>query len=125
MSLVGTGFIIVGLFFLLVAAIGTVRLPDVFTRSHAVGMTDSIGGFFVLTGLALCQGFGTNLVRILIVLALLYLLNPVITHATVRAALRSGLKPWSKEQQPSANVVDGMVGVESAGPQSGRGLLGQ
>jgi len=125
MFLVGTGFILVGVFFLLVAAIGTVRLPDVFTRSHAVGMTDSIGGFFVLTGLALCQGFTTNLVRILIVLALLYLLNPVITHATVRAALRSGLKPWTKEQQLSANVVDGMVGAESAGPQSGRSLPGK
>ena len=33
-------------------------------------------------GLALYQGFSTNLVRILIVLVLLYLLNPVITHAT-------------------------------------------
>ena len=125
MFLVGTGFILVGLFFLLVAAIGTVRLPDVFTRSHAVGMTDSIGGFFVLTGLALCQGFSTNLVRILVVLALMYLLNPVITHATVRAALRSGLKPWTKEQQLSASAVDGMVGVESAGPQSGRSQPGQ
>jgi multicomponent Na+:H+ antiporter subunit G len=125
MFLVGTGFILAGLFFLLVAAIGTVRLPDVFTRSHAVGMTDSIGGFFVLTGLALCQGFSTNLVRILIVLALMYLLNPVITHATVRAALRSGLKPWTKEQQLSANAVDGMVGVESAGPQSGWSQPGQ
>ena len=107
------------------AAIGVVRLPDVYTRSHAVGMTDSIGGFFLLTGFALYQGFSTNLVRILVVLVLLYLLNPVITHATVRAALRSGLKPWTKEQQLSANVVDGMVGVESAGPQSGRSQAGQ
>ena len=35
--------------------------------------------------------------KILIVLGLLYLLNPVIAHATIRAALRTGLKPWSKE----------------------------
>ncbi len=64
MSLVGIGFILVGLFFVFVAAIGDVRLPDVFTRSHAVGMTDSIGGLFLLIGLALYQGFSTNLVRI-------------------------------------------------------------
>jgi multicomponent Na+:H+ antiporter subunit G len=98
MSLVGIGFILVGLFFVLVAAIGVVRLPDVYTRSHAVGLTDSLGAFFLLIGLALYQGFGTNLVKILVVLVLLYLLNPVITHATVRAALRSGLQPWSKEK---------------------------
>jgi multicomponent Na+:H+ antiporter subunit G len=98
MSLIGMGFMLVGLFFLLVAAIGMVRLPDVYTRSHAVGMTDSIGACFLLTGLALYQGFSGNLVKILVVLVLIYLLNPVITHATVRAALRSGVKPWSKEK---------------------------
>ena len=38
MSLVGIGFILVGLFFVFVAAIGVVRLPDVYTRSHAVGL---------------------------------------------------------------------------------------
>lgn len=98
MPFIGIAFIIVGLFFLLVAAIGMVRLPDVYTRSHAVGLTDSLGALFLLTGLALYQGFNANMVRVLIVLALLYLLNPVITHATVRAALRCGLKPWTKEK---------------------------
>ena len=92
MSLIGMAFMVIGLFFLLVAAIGMIRLPDVFTRSHAVGLTDSVGALFLLTGLALYQGFNANMVRVLIVLALLYLLNPVITHATVRAALRSGVE---------------------------------
>ncbi|MEO1971265.1 MAG: monovalent cation/H(+) antiporter subunit G [Pirellulaceae bacterium] len=91
------GLILVGLFFLLVAAIGVIRLPDVYTRSHAVSLTDSLGAFFLLGGLALYEGFSTNMVKILVVLVLLYLLNPVIAHATVRAAHRSGLKPWSKE----------------------------
>lgn len=98
MSLIGIVFITIGLFFLTVAAVGMIRLPDVFTRSHAVGLTDSVGALFLLTGLALYQGLGANMVRVLLVLALMYLLNPVITHATVRAALRSGLKPWSKEK---------------------------
>ncbi len=91
------GLIAAGLFFLVVAAIGIVRLPDVFTRSHAVSLTDSLGAFFLLAGLAVHQGFGPNTFRILIVLALLYLLNPVIAHATVRAALRSGEKPVGED----------------------------
>ena len=97
MTPVAIGLMLVGLFFLFVAAVGVLRLPDVFTRSHAVSLTDSLGAFFLLGGLALYQGFSTNLVKILIVLVLLYLLNPVITHATVRAAFRSGLKPWTRE----------------------------
>ena len=98
MSLIAIVLILAGLFFLIVAAIGMLRLPDVFTRSHALSLTDSLGAFLVLVGLAIYQGFSLNLLKILVVLALLYLLNPVISHATIRAALRSGLKPWVREQ---------------------------
>lgn len=98
MSLIAIVLILAGLFFLVVAAIGMLRLPDVFTRSHALSLTDSLGAFLVLAGLAIYQGFSLNLLKILVVLALLYFLNPVISHATIRAALRSGLKPWVREQ---------------------------
>ena len=87
-------FLVLGLFFLLVAAIGMVRLPDVFARSHAVGLTDTMGAFFMLVGLAIYEGLSLNTLKILVVLALLYFLNPVVTHATIRAALRAGVKPW-------------------------------
>ena len=96
-SPIAIGLILIGLFFLFAAAVGVLRLPDVFTRAHAVSLTDSLGALFVLTGLALYQGFNANFIKILIVLILLYLLNPVIAHATVRSALRCGLKPWSRE----------------------------
>ena len=98
MSLIAIVFILAGLFFLIVAAIGMLRLPDVFTRSHALSLTDSLGAFLVLAGLAIYQGFSLNLLKIFVVLGLIYLLNPVISHATIRAALRSGLKPWVREQ---------------------------
>jgi multicomponent Na+:H+ antiporter subunit G len=38
-----------------------------------------------------------NVLKILSVLSLLYLLNPVIAHATLRAAVRAGLKPWERK----------------------------
>ena len=46
MNILSIIFIVAGLFFLIVAAIGVVRLPDVFSRSHAVSLTDSLGGLF-------------------------------------------------------------------------------
>lgn len=99
MSVAVTAMIAVGLFFLVVAAVGMVRLPDVYTRSHAVSLTDALGAFFVLMGLATYHGFSTNTFRILVVLALLILVNPVISHATVRAALRSGQKPVAEDRR--------------------------
>ena len=98
MEYVSAGLMTVGLLFMVVAAVGMVRLPDVYTRSHAVALTDSLGAVFLLAGLAVQQGFSPNALRILVVLALLYVLNPVIAHATMRAARRSGLKPWTKEK---------------------------
>ncbi|MCH2115688.1 MAG: monovalent cation/H(+) antiporter subunit G [Pirellulales bacterium] len=89
--------ILVGLFFLVVAAIGVLRLPDIYTRCHAVSLADSLGAFFLLAGLSLHASTNMVLVKILAVLVLLYLLNPAIAHLTVRAAHRSGLKPWSRE----------------------------
>ena len=97
MEILSMIFIVAGLFFLIVAAIGMIRLPDVFSRSHAISLTDSLGAFLMLIGIALHEGLGTNMLKILVVLSLLYIINPVITHATVRAALRSGIKPWKKK----------------------------
>jgi multicomponent Na+:H+ antiporter subunit G len=97
MEILSMIFIVAGLFFLIVAAIGVIRLPDVFSRSHAISLTDSLGAFLMLIGIALHEGLGTNMLKILVVLSLLYIINPVITHATVRAALRSGIKPWKKK----------------------------
>jgi multicomponent Na+:H+ antiporter subunit G len=97
MEILSIIFILAGLFFLIVAAIGIIRLPDVFTRSHAVSLTDSLGAFLLLIGIGIYEGLSLNLLKILAVLSLLYLQNPVIAHATLRAAVRAGLRPWEEK----------------------------
>jgi multicomponent Na+:H+ antiporter subunit G len=91
--------IVVGLIFLVIGSIGMLRLPDVFSRAHALSLTDSLGAILVLLGLAVYEGFTINFLRIIVVLILVYLLNPVISHATIRAAYRSGLRPSKKENK--------------------------
>ncbi len=91
--------VLAGVFFLSVAAIGMIRFPDIYTRSHALSLTDTLGAFLVLAGLAIHHGPSLNALKILLVLTLIFILNPVISHATVRAALRAGLKPWTREKQ--------------------------
>ncbi len=91
--------VLAGVFFLSVASIGMIRFPDIYTRSHALSLTDTLGAFLVLAGLAIHHGPSLNALKILLVLTLIFILNPVISHATVRAALRAGLKPWTREKQ--------------------------
>ena len=94
-----TLLICIGLFFLTVAAIGIVRLPDVFSRSHAFSITDTLGTFFVLTGVAFHQGLTLGDVKVFLILLTLWHLNPVISHVILRAALRTGISPWVKEKK--------------------------
>lgn len=99
MTVLAIGLIVFGLFFLVVGSLGMLRLPNVFVRAHALSLTDSLGAVLVLAGLAVYQGFTMNSLKIMVVLVLVYLLNPVISHATIRAAHRSGLRTSEGETE--------------------------
>lgn len=95
-SVITLGLIAIGLSLLTIAAIGVLRFPDFYTRSHALGLADTLGIGFVLAGLAVYQGLTLTAVKTVLILIFLFHLNPVISHLTLRAALRTGLRPWTR-----------------------------
>ncbi len=88
-----------GLFFIVVGSIGVLRFPDVYTRLHAAGMTDTMGAGLVLIGLAFQSGFAFEsggwliTVRLLMIWAFLLFTSPIGTHALARAALHGKVEP--------------------------------
>lgn len=86
--------ILAGLFFMIVGTIGVVRMPDVFTRLHAAGMTDTMGAGFLILGMCLQAGFTLLALRFLLVYAFLLFTSPIATHALARAALSGGVEPY-------------------------------
>ncbi|MDE2751205.1 MAG: monovalent cation/H(+) antiporter subunit G [Gemmatimonadota bacterium] len=84
-----------GAFFLLTGSLGMVRLPDVFTRMHAAGMTDTMGAGMIVVGLAVYNGADLVTVRLLLILAFLWFTSPIATHAVAKAALSGGLRPYT------------------------------
>ena len=94
MDVVSAILLLVGSVFALIGSIVIVRMPDVFTRLHAAGITDTLGAAGVLLGLALKAGFSLLLVKLLLMLAFLLLLNPTACHALARAALHGLRRPW-------------------------------
>jgi multicomponent Na+:H+ antiporter subunit G len=85
-----------GLFFMAVAALGLLRLPDFYCRLHALGKCDTLGVAMALCGLALLEGFSLTGLKILAIVVFIFLANPTATHALARAALRAGLVPWTR-----------------------------
>lgn len=90
-------FLIGGAIFLLVSCVGLIRLPDFYTRAHAVGKAETLGSMLVLIGLALYNGATLSSVKLILILAIIAVTSPTATHALTRAAMRSGLKIWRTE----------------------------
>jgi len=108
---VSVALVVAGLFFTLVAAVGLVRLPDLYTRSHATSKADTLGTVLTLAGVALT--FGTSVPRAKLVVLALFLLitNPTATHAVTRAAHDQGIEPWTADEP--AGDPDGTPGRRS------------
>ena len=56
MILVANAVLVLGLLFILAAVIGILRLPDFYTRLHAMGKCDTLGVMLVLVALAIHAG---------------------------------------------------------------------
>ena len=91
-------FLAIGCFLLIVASIGVLRLPDFYTRMHAAGKTDTLGQTFILLGLVIYAGFSLVSIKLLIIIGLIYIINPTATHFLAKAAYVRGVKPWFKDQ---------------------------
>ena len=100
-DLLSAVFVLAGGFFLVVGGIGLIRLPDLFSRLHAAGITDTLGlGLFVVG--FMCQaGLSAATAKLALVLLFLLLTGPVATHALAKAALHGGLRPRLAEPASS------------------------
>ncbi len=78
----------IGVLFILVAAVGVLRLPDVYCRSHALGKAFTLGINSMLAGLWLNLGAGGFGLKVLLVAFFLFLTIPVATHLLTRLAWR-------------------------------------
>ena len=82
-----------GSFFLVVGAIGLVRMPDVFTRMHATSVSETLGVGFILGGLMIQGGLTLVTFKLVCLFILLFLTAPVASHAIARAAMADGVEP--------------------------------
>ncbi len=93
---VAAGLLVVGTAFLTVSAIGSIRLPDFFTRAHAVAKSETLGLFLVVLGLAVHHGLAAATPRLLFIAFFALIANATAMHAVARAAMRSGHRPLSE-----------------------------
>ncbi len=88
-------FLVAGAGFVALAALGLVRLPDLYLRMHSVAKAGTLGCGFLLTGVALAVPDLGVVLRVLGAIFFLLVTTPVATHLIGRAAHQTGV-PLSK-----------------------------
>ncbi|MDR5659338.1 monovalent cation/H(+) antiporter subunit G [Serpentinicella sp. ANB-PHB4] len=84
--------LIVGAFFFLVGTVGLIRMPDVFCRMHATTKSDTLGAGLILLALAIYHGISLISLKIIIVIAFVWITNPTAAHIIAKAE-------WNKQKE--------------------------
>lgn len=87
-------FLIVGLFFMLVGAIGVVRLPDAFNRLHAASKCSTLGMMGLALAACLHVGAADVIAKSIALILFIYVSTPVGSHMLAKAAHRDKADQW-------------------------------
>ena len=93
LDIVSWVLLITGSAFCVIGGLGLIRLPDVYTRMHGAGITDTMGAGLILAGLMVQGGFSLVTVKLILILIFLLYTSPTSTHALANAAFHQGQKP--------------------------------
>lgn len=93
-TIIASVLLILGASFTLIAAIGVVRMPDIYCRMHAATKAGAFGASLIL--LALCFAMPTLRVFIqsILIIAFFYLTAPIAAHLIGRVGMIRKLPLW-------------------------------
>ncbi len=95
-----------GVGFCLLAAIGVVRMPDVYTRMQASTKAGTLGIALIVASVGLHFRDAVTMLHSGLVIGFLFLTAPVASHLIARAAYVLGSASWR------GSVIDEMAGHE-------------
>ena len=98
-DLAASALVLSGVAFVLLAAVGLLRFPDLFSRMHAATKAAALGLLLVLAGAALRLTNVGDAAKLVLVAILMFLTAPVAAHMIARAASRT-----REEVSPSTSV---------------------
>ncbi len=87
-------FLVIGAFFMFVAAVGICRMPDFYMRLHSNTKSATFGVFFLLLGAIIHFGNLIVVTRAVAIILFLFVTAPVAGHMLGRAAYIVGAPLW-------------------------------
>ena len=124
LELLTAALLLGGVALAVVAGIGLVRFPDVFSRMHASTKPATLGLLMVTVGAAIAMDQSSERSRLLLVAAFGFLTAPVAAHMIGRAAYGAGTGALTDlvvdELRDARDVPDDDGGTGASGPSPER-----
>lgn len=95
-DLVTAGLMLLGAFFMLLSAIGVIRMPDVYMRLQVASKASSLGAGCLMAAVAIHFTELAIVVRAILVVVFIFMTTPVSAHLIGRAAYLTGVPLWSR-----------------------------
>jgi len=99
MITIGIVLMLLGGVLSVIGALGLIRFPDVYSRSHAQTVVTVGGTCLVLIGVMVDYFATPLLVKCAFLIIFIFLTSPAGTHAITKAAYLSGVKPKVKKDE--------------------------
>jgi len=79
-----------GVFFFALTSLGLLRMPDAYCRLHAASIGDTLGFGCIVMGLLFLVPSVANAMKLLMVLGVIWIINPATSHYVGKVALLRG-----------------------------------
>jgi multicomponent Na+:H+ antiporter subunit G len=92
-TIAGSAFLILGAFIIASAAVGLIRLPDLYTRTSAIGTAAGLGVALIIIGVVVLDFSALNLLKGIIAIVAQLLTSAIGSYALARAGYVTGSRP--------------------------------
>ena len=118
-TIVAALLILAGSAFAAIAALGILRLPDVYTRMHAASKAGSVGAAMMLIALAFMSTDLAEILRAIAAVFFFLLTAPIGAHLLAKAAYSVGYGLWPQSVLDEMPKVEPRVTAAATPPRAG------
>lgn len=106
LEVISAGFILLGVVFMLLAAIGLIRFPDFYIRNSASTKAAILGLGMILLGTGLYYNSVLVFIELFAIFLFILLINPLTSHIVARAAFKTKVPFWKKTNLEDIKKLD-------------------
>ncbi len=97
-TIIASSLVLLGSFFVLLASIGVLKMPDFYSRLHTATKAGAFGSALVLLGYLFIEPSLRVIIQSVLIIGFFYLTAPVAAHAMARIAMGDKMPMWKRSE---------------------------